>query len=208
MVNGFKNLSLTFWLVSCFKCAKYFFKEWVILMRIHCLKENSKDSNLTALVSFLRVSASKMHKVDFCGIIIAFNSVLRRRMEVELKRLEFATLSLSVPEVQNTTVWFDVDLPRIVHCWRFTIFVDLLWFLVLFGHVTSEINVQIFTIPLHCPVTEVDRRLLSALFTKGHFFSPVGTHFPVIGRASKCSGCDVCTCSKERSHLNRFYFNN
>ena len=52
-------------------------------------------------------------------------------MEVELKRLEFATLSFSVFEVQNTTVWFDVDLPRIVHCWRHTIFVELLWFLIL-----------------------------------------------------------------------------
>ena len=131
-INVNRNLSLrTIWPVSCIKCAKDFLKEWVILIRIHCLKENSEDSNLTALVSFLRVSASKMHKVDFCGIIIAFNSVLRGRMEVELKRLEFATLSFSVPEVQSTTVWFDVDLPRIVHCWRFTIFVDLLWFLVL-----------------------------------------------------------------------------
>jgi len=98
-----------------------------------------------------------MHEVDFCRIIISFNSVLRGCVEVELERLEFTGLSLSVSKVQRTTVFVDVDFPRIVKGWSLSVFIILCWLLVLFILVTIEINTQISFVSLHCPVTEVDR---------------------------------------------------
>ena len=67
-----------------------------------------------------------MHEVDFCGVIITFNSMLRGCVEVELKRLELAMFIVSVQKVQRTTIWTDINLPRIVKRRQFTIFVDLL----------------------------------------------------------------------------------
>jgi hypothetical protein len=97
-----------------------------------------------------------MHEVDLCWVVIAFNSVLRRRVEVELKRLEFTVLSISVSKVQITTLFVDVDLPRKVHRWKITVLIGFLCFLVLFLLVSREINSQFRLISLHCPVTEVN----------------------------------------------------
>ena len=97
-----------------------------------------------------------MHEVDLCGVIIAFNSVLRRRVEVELKRLEFTMLSFSVFKVQSSTIFVDIDLPRIVHRSKLTVLIELQCLLVLVLLVRTEINSQFFLISLHCPVTEVN----------------------------------------------------
>ena len=67
-----------------------------------------------------------MHEVYFCGVIISFNSMLGGCVEVELKRLELAMFIVSVQKVQRTTIWTDINLPRIVKRRQFTIFVDLL----------------------------------------------------------------------------------
>ena len=92
-------------------------------MRVNLLEENSKDSNLTTLISLFFVSASKVHKVDFCGVIVSFNSVLRGRMEVELKGLVITLLIISVQKVHRTTLWINRDLPRIVMVRHITIFI-------------------------------------------------------------------------------------
>lgn len=97
-----------------------------------------------------------MHEVDLCGVIIAFNSVLRRRVEVELKRLEFTVLSISVFKIQITTIFVDVDLPRKVHRWKLTVLIGLIFFLVLFLLVSREINSQFLLISLHSPITKVN----------------------------------------------------
>ena len=112
--------------ISVFKSLENLLKEFVILVVVPLLEEHTKYSNLAALSSLRSVSAAEVNKMDFCGVMVTFNSVLRRRVEVELKRPVFTPKRvISVYKVQLATIFIDWDLPRVIMMRHFTIGIRL-----------------------------------------------------------------------------------